>query len=194
MNVLWMLALSGIALFLGYRIYSKYISKVLGENPSNLTPSLELNDGVDYVPTRGSIVFAHHFSSIAGAGPILGPTLALMYGVIPVWAWVLIGGIFIGAVHDYTTLFISMREKGRSIAEIARKSLGDSGFALIIAFTIVLVVLVTSSFLVASATSLTSLVSLEQMRLPSDQTVLKTVSVDGEIKGKIGGIASTPWW
>ncbi len=191
MNVLWILLISSALLFLGYRIYSRYISKILGEDPSRVTPSVKYNDGQDYIPTRGSVVFAHHFASIAGAGPILGPTLAIMYGVVPVWVWVIIGGIFFGAVHDYTVLFVSIREKGKSIAEIARKSLGDSGFALMIVFTVLMVVLVTSSFLVASATSLTSLVSLEQLRLPADQKILHTVMVDGVSKGRIGGIAST---
>lgn len=191
MNVLWILVLSAVLLFLGYRIYSRYISKILGEDPSRVTPSVQYNDGSDFVPTRTGVVFAHHFASIAGAGPILGPTLAIMYGVVPVWAWVVIGGIFFGAVHDYTALFVSIREKGRSIAEIARKSLGDSGFALMIAFTILMVVLVTSSFLVASATSLTSLVPLEQLRLPADQKILHTAVKNGVSYGHIGGIAST---
>ncbi|HEX3018727.1 MAG TPA: carbon starvation CstA family protein [Chitinispirillaceae bacterium] len=191
MNVLWILTISAVMLFLGYRFYSRYISRILGEDPKRVTPSVQFNDGLDYVPTKGAVVFAHHFASIAGAGPILGPTLAIMYGMVPVWAWIIIGGIFIGAVHDYTALFISMREKGKSIAEIARKSLGDSGFALMIVFTILMVVLVTSSFLVASATSLTSLVSLDQLRLPLDQKILHTATIDGICKGKIGGIAST---
>lgn len=191
MNVLWILVISSVLLFLGYRIYSRYISRILGEDPKRVTPSVQYNDGQDYVPTNNGVVFAHHFASIAGAGPILGPTLAIMYGVAPVWAWIIIGGIFFGAVHDYTSLFVSIREKGRSIAEIARKSLGDSGFALMIAFTILMVVLVTSSFLVASATSLTSLVPLEQLRLPSNQKILHTVAKGGVINGQIGGIAST---
>lgn len=191
MNVLWILIISSVLLFLGYRFYSRYISRILGEDPNRVTPSVQYNDGLDYVPTNDEVVFAHHFASIAGAGPILGPTLAIMYGVAPAWAWIIIGGIFFGAVHDYTALFVSMREKGRSIAEIARKSLGESGFALMIAFTILMVVLVTSSFLVASATSLTSLVPLEQLRLPSDQNILHTVAKGGVINGQIGGIAST---
>lgn len=191
MNVLWLLLGAVLILILGYHFYSGFISKALGEDPNRLTPAVEFKDGRDYCPTKGPVVFAHHFASIAGAGPIIGPTMALLYGVVPVWLWVLAGGIFIGAVHDYVTLFVSIRERGRSIAEIARKSLGDSGFALTIAFTIIMILLVTSSFLVASATSLTSLVSLEMMKLPSDQTLLKTVVKDGVSMGKIGGIAST---
>jgi carbon starvation protein len=191
MNVLWLLIGAFFFILLGYRFYSGRIARILGEDKNRMTPAIELNDGVDYCPTKSPIVFAHHFASIAGAGPILGPTMALMYGTIPVWLWVLIGGVFFGAVHDYVTLFVSIRERGKSIAEIARKSLGDSGFGLMIAFIIVMILLVTSAFLVASATSLTSLVSLEQMKLPSDQGILKTVMKDGVAMGKIGGIAST---
>ena len=191
MNVLWFLIGALVFIMLGYRFYSSRIAGILGEDKNRITPAVELKDGVDYCPTKSPIVFAHHFASIAGAGPILGPTMALMYGTVPVWLWVVIGGIFFGAVHDYVTLFVSIRERGKSIAEIARKSLGDSGFGLMIAFTIVMILLVTSAFLVASATSLTSLVSLDQMKLPPDQGILKTVIKDGVAFGKIGGIAST---
>jgi carbon starvation protein len=191
MNVLWLLIGAFIFILLGYRFYSGRLAGILGEDKNRITPAIELQDGVDYCPTKSPIVFAHHFASIAGAGPIIGPTMALMYGTIPVWLWVVIGGVFFGAVHDYVTLFVSIRERGKSIAEIARKSLGDGGFGLMIAFTIVMILLVTSAFLVASATSLTSLVSLEQMKLPSDQGMLKTVIKDGVAMGKIGGIAST---
>jgi carbon starvation protein len=179
------------ALYAGFRFYSRYLARQVGEDPSRKTPAVEYNDGVDYCPTKNQVVFAHHFASIAGAGPILGPTMALMYGVVPVWLWVILGGILIGAVHDYITLFVSIRERGKSVAQIARSSLGDSGFALMIAFTIVMIVLVTSAFLVASATSLTSLVSLDMMRLPHDQAILKTVVKNGVAMGRIGGIAST---
>ncbi len=191
MNVLWLLAGALAAVALGYRFYSRHIAKILGEDGKRIAPAVEFRDGADYCPTKSPVVFAHHFSSIAGAGPILGPTMALMYGFVPVWLWVLIGGIFIGAVHDYVTLFVSMRERGRSIAEVARKSLGESGFALMIAFTIVMILLVTSAFLVASATSLTSLVSLDQLRLPVDQSILRTITRGGVKMGRIGGIAST---
>lgn len=191
MNVLWFLIGALLFTVLGYRFYSGRIARILGEDKQRVTPACEFNDGIDYCPTKGQVVFAHHFASIAGAGPIIGPTMAIMYGTVPVWLWVVIGGIFFGAVHDYVTLFVSIRERGRSIAEIARKSLGDLGFGLMIAFTIVMILLVTSAFLVASATSLTSLVSLEQMKLASDQAILKTVIKDGAAFGRIGGIAST---
>jgi carbon starvation protein len=191
LNILWLLLGAFTCIFLGYRFYSRYIANILGEDPKRTTPAIEFEDGIDYCPTKSPVVFAHHFASIAGAGPIIGPTMAIMYGYVPVWAWVILGGIFFGAVHDYVTLFVSIRERGKSVAEIARKSLGDSGFALMIAFTIIMIILVTSAFLAASATSLTSLVSLAQMRLPVDQSVLTTVVKNGIAMGKIGGIAST---
>ena len=191
MNILWLLVGALIAVWLGYRFYSRFIARILGEEAGRTTPAVMHEDGKDYCPTSSPVVFAHHFASIAGAGPILGPTMALMYGVIPVWLWVIIGGIFIGAVHDYTSLFVSMRERGRSIAEIARSSLGEGGFGLMIGFTIIMIILVTSAFLVASARSLTSLVPLTHLKLPVTQTVLKTVMKDGIAMGQIGGIAST---
>jgi len=191
MNVLWLLVIALFCIVPGYIFYSGYLSRLLGEDRNRTTPAVEFQDGVDYCPTKSPVVFAHHFASIAGAGPIIGPTMALMYGYVPVWLWVVFGGIFFGAVHDYVTLFVSIRERGSSIARIARSSLGESGFALMIAFTILMILLVTSAFLAASATSLTSLVSLEHMKLPAAQTILKTVVKNGIVMGKIGGIAST---
>jgi len=85
----------------GCPLLCSYISRKLGEDPGHPTPAVTFNDGRDYVPTRNYIVFAHHFSAIAGAGPILGPTMALLYGYLPAWLWIVFGGIFIGAVHDF---------------------------------------------------------------------------------------------
>lgn len=191
MNVLVFLLVAVAAFMLASKIYARYIARQLGEDPSQPTPAQVINDGRDYVPTRRYVVFAHHFSSIAGAGPILGPTMALLYGFMPAWLWIVFGGIFIGAVHDFTSLFISMREGGKSMAEIARKALGKGGFDLFIVFTILMIVLVTSSFLSATAISLTSLWPLAKIGAIEGQTFLKTVVQDGVVMGKIGGIAST---
>jgi len=190
MNVLILLGISIVCFGLGGRFYSRYIARKLGEDPDHPTPAVRLNDGRDYVPTKTYVVFAHHFSAIAGAGPILGPTMAVLYGFVPAWLWVVLGGIFIGAVHDFTTLFISMREGGKSMAEVARKTLGDKGFNLFIAFTIVMIVLVTSSFLSATSISLTSLWPLAKIGVREGETFLKTVVKDGIVMGRIGGIAS----
>jgi carbon starvation protein len=190
MNVLVILAAAVAAFGLASRFYSRYIARVLGEDPKNPTPAIACSDGRDYVPTKQYVVFAHHFSAIAGAGPILGPTMAILYGFVPAWLWVVFGAIFIGAVHDFTALFVSMREGGKSLAEVARKTLGNAGFNLFIGFTIVMIVLVTSSFLSATAISLTSLWPLNKLGAVEGQTFLKTVVRDGVVLGRIGGIAS----
>lgn len=191
MNVLFVLIVAAAVFAVAGRLYSRYIGRSIGEDPDRPTPAVSRCDGRDYVPTKRYIVFAHHFSAIAGAGPILGPTMALLYGFVPAWLWVVLGGVFFGAVHDYTTLFVSMREGGKSMAEVARKTLGNAGFNLVIAFTIVMIVLVTSSFLSATAISLTSLWPLAKIGVKEGETFLKTVVQDGVVMGRIGGIAST---
>jgi len=190
MNVLIFLLVAVTAFVLASRFYARYVAREIGEDPDHPTPAQTINDGRDYIPTKRYIVFAHHFSSIAGAGPILGPTIAILYGFIPAWLWLVLGGIFIGAVHDFTVLFTSMREGGKSMAEVARKTLGDVGFNLFIFFTILMIVLVTSAFLSATAISLTSLWPLSKIGVSEGETFLKTVVVDGVVMGKIGGIAS----
>lgn len=191
MNVLLFLAIAILFFYIASKVYARYIAKKLGENPNNPTPATIQNDGRDYVPTKRYVVFAHHFSAIAGAGPIIGPTMAILYGLVPAWIWVVFGGIFFGAVHDFTTLFISIREGGKSMAEVARKTLGKTGFNLFISFTILMLVLITSSFLSATAISLTSLWPLTKLGVSGSDTILHTVVKDGVTYGRIGGIAST---
>ena len=191
MNVLLFLSLAILFFYIASKFYAGYIAKKIGENPNNSTPATIHNDGRDYVPTKRYVVFAHHFSAIAGAGPIIGPTMAILYGLVPAWIWVVFGGIFFGAVHDFTSLFISIREGGKSMAEVARKTLGKTGFNLFISFTILMLVLVTSSFLSATAISLTSLWPLTKLGVTGSNTVLHTVIKDGVTYGRIGGIAST---
>ena len=191
MNVLFFLAIPIILFFSASKIYAKWVAKTLGEDPNNPTPAVTVNDGRDYVPTKRYVVFAHHFSAIAGAGPIIGPTMAVLYGFVPAWMWVVVGGIFLGAVHDFSTMFISLREKGKSIAEVARTTLGKTGFNLMITFTIMMLLLVCSSFLSATAISLTSLWPLAKLGVDGTDTILTTTTTDGITYGKIGGIAST---
>lgn len=191
MNVLFYLLAAGLCVYAGGRVYGRYVSHFLGFDSRRATPACEINDGRDFVPTKTHVLFAHHFSAIAGAGPIVGPTLALLYGFVPVWLWIVLGGVFIGAVHDVSTLFASVREGGRSIAEVAGRILGRPGFVLFILFTITMVVLVTSSFLSATAISLTSKWPLLKLGVTQEDTFLRTVVEDGVTKGVIGGIAST---
>src|SRR5690606_338092 len=118
------------ALALAMRLYPPFIARVFREDDGNPPPSARYADGRDYVDSRSHVVFGHHFASIAGAGPIVGPTLALALGWGPVWLWVVIGGIFFGAVHDMAVMFTSLREGGRTIGDVARKVLGPAGYLL----------------------------------------------------------------
>lgn len=191
MNILVFLALSIGAFILAQRLYGAYVARQLGVDPAHPTPACVKNDGCDFVPSKRHVVFAHHFSAIAGAGPILGPTMAILYGFVPAWLWVVIGGIFIGAVHDFTSLFVSARENGKSLAEVARQTMGKQGAFLFIFFTTTMIMLVNAAFLSAVTTSLTSIWPLDKLALSPDQTLLKTVVKDGVAFGRIGGIAST---
>ena len=192
MNIGLLLIFSLPIYFLAYRFYGRFISRVFDENDKTPTPAIFMKDDVDYVPTKLGVVFSHHFASIAGAGPIIGPTVALIFGYMPVWLWVVFGTVYIGAVQDYTALFVSIREKGHSIAEVAGRTLGRFGFFLLISFTIIMLLYVTSAFLRLTVISLTSLVPLESMKVTPGETILKTViDSDGILKACIGGIAST---
>ncbi len=191
LNVAWIIIIAIPLFYLSYRFYARYIARIFQEDNRNETPAVSVNDGVDYVPTKPLVLFGHHFSSIAGGGPIIGPTVGMIFGFVPVWLWIVLGSIFIGAVHDFSALFASIREKGKSMAEVAERSLGRSGFLLFISFTIIMLLMVSAAFLGLTATALTSLVPLEVMGLEPSQTLLKTELVDGVLNAKIGGIAST---
>ncbi|MFT5882231.1 MAG: carbon starvation protein [Crocinitomicaceae bacterium] len=115
------IALGALVLYiLAYNTYGKWLGqKVFKLSKDSLAPSIELEDGNDFVPTKKGIVFGHHFTSIAGTGPIVGPALAVMWGWLPALLWVLFGSIFIGAVHDFGALVVSMRNKGKTVGDIA---------------------------------------------------------------------------
>ena len=120
---------------LGYLKYGKFLARFFELNDHNPLPSQTMYDGVDYVPAPGLVLFGHHFSSIAGAGPVIGPIIAgLAFGWFPVWLWVIIGSIFIGGVHDFSSLVISMRNRGRSIAEIANIYMSRRAYRLMLVF------------------------------------------------------------
>ena len=120
MNVAILLIISAVLFILGYRFYGRFIAKLFVEDDNTPTPAHAMKDDIDYVPTKPLVLFGHHFASIAGGGPIIGPTVALLFGYLPLWLWVVLGAIFIGAVHDMTVLFASVREKGKSIARLPK--------------------------------------------------------------------------
>ncbi len=113
-----------IAYLIAYHTYGRWLSrKIFKLDPSNQAPSIEMEDGADFVPTKKSIVFGHHFTSIAGTGPIVGPALAVIWGWLPALLWVLFGSIFIGAVHDFGSLVVSMRNKGQTVGDLSGRVL-----------------------------------------------------------------------
>lgn len=191
MNVLVLLAVTLVVLGLAIRFYPGWIARVFGEDDRNPPPSVRYADGRDFVESRSHVVFGHHFATIAGAGPIVGPTLALAFGWQPVWLWVVLGGIFFGAVHDMSTMFASMREGGRSIGEVAHRALGPLGYLLYLVVLIFVLTVVNAIFLNLSVTTLTSMYPLEALKLAPDQRLLPTQVVDGVVNGRIGGIATT---
>lgn len=139
--------LSGVVLFgLAYRFYGRWLERKMKLSDSQPTPACQFEDGVDYVPTADPVLFGHHFSSIAGAGPIVGPIVAgLAFGWLPAALWIVLGSIFVGGVHDYTAMVASIRNGGRSIGEICRTLLPRPiylSFLVFIVFTLIYVIIV----------------------------------------------------
>ncbi len=147
------LALFGfIVFFLGYKFYSKWLSKRIYDLQEKiLTPAHEFRDDVDFLPTRKHILFGHHFTSIAGAAPIIGPCIAAYWGWLPAILWVVLGTVFMGAVHDFGALVISVKEKGKSVADISAKILNGRVRILFLIFIILLIWLVLAVFAMAIA-------------------------------------------
>ncbi len=139
---------SCILCFLAYRFYGKFLTDRCKLNDDQITPAVEKEDGVDFSPTRASVLFGHHFSSIAGAGPIVGPILAAMYfGWGPTWVWILVGAILVGGVHDFGSTLMSVRNGGRSIADTMRGLVGEGAGKLFMIFVILALVYVIIVFL-----------------------------------------------
>jgi carbon starvation protein len=184
------LAAAVVVLAGGGYVYSRFLARQLGEDPTRKTPAVLKADGVDYVPTPTGVVFAHHFASIAGAGPILGPVIAIIYGWGPAVLWVMFGGLLIGAVHDYLATHISTREGGQSIATVARRILGKDAFVALAIMLVIMLALVCAAFLNASAKALTSMLPFARLGLGESQTLFRTVGSGPGQKVVIGGIAS----
>jgi len=147
MSAIWLLVIAIAAFVVAYVSYGSYVIKKLGGvDPTAKTPAHTMSDEVDYVPTRGPVLMGHHFASIAGAGPIIGPIVAAVFGWIPVFLWVLLGGIFMGAVHDTSALYASIRHRGKLIAEILGENIGISGKKLFAAFAWLTIILILAVF------------------------------------------------
>ncbi len=126
MGALAIMVLAFAGYIIMYHLYGKYLgSKIFALSGEAKTPSQELEDGIDYVPTKKEIIFGHHFTSIAGTGPIVGPAIAIIWGWVPAMLWIFVGSIVMGAVHDFGALIISMRNQGKSISEYTAKYVND---------------------------------------------------------------------
>ena len=153
-----LLALIAVVLFvLGYRFYSGFLSRRVFElRPDEPVPSQEFQDGIDFVPTRLQILWGHHFTSIAGAAPIVGPALAVIWGWVPALLWVVGGTIAMGAVHDFSALVISLRHRGRSIGDVTGEIVGPRARLLFLIVIAVLIWVVLAVFAFIIGTPFTS--------------------------------------
>lgn len=158
MNILIIAFILILWLILGYKVYGSFIEKkVLKIDKSRVTPAQEFCDGVDYSPAKKPLLFGHHFSSIAGAGPILGPLLGVLYfGWLGALLWVALGSVFLGAVHDYTSLMTSVQNKGTSLGDISEKTLGKRTKVIFSVFLWFALALVIAVFAVVASRSLVS--------------------------------------
>lgn len=146
MSGILMMVIAIVVLGGAYLLYGRYLQKKWGIDPNAKTPAYELQDGVDYVPADTNVVFGHQFASIAGAGPINGPIQAAVFGWLPVLLWILIGGVFFGAVQDFAAMYASVKNKGRTIGYIIEEYIGKLGKKLFLLFTWLFCILVVAAF------------------------------------------------
>lgn len=146
MSAVLILLIAVVLLALGYIFYGSWLAKQWGVDPNHETPAHTSYDGKDFVPANPAVLMGHHFSSIAGAGPINGPIQAAVFGWVPVFLWIVVGGIFFGAMHDFGALFASIRHNGGSVGEVIRAEMGVKAQRLFTIFALLVLILVIASF------------------------------------------------
>ena len=152
--MLLLLLIAIVVFILAYRFYGRFLDRQFNITPGRPTPAHTLNDGVDFMPAKTPVLMGHHFSSIAGAGPIVGPIIAVaFFGWLPAVLWIIIGSVFVGGVHDYAALIVSVRHKARSIAQVARRMMSSRAHKLYLAFIWLAMVYVLVAFLDLTAGS-----------------------------------------
>ena len=156
MNSVLVIFISIAAFAIGYRFYAKKIEDIWGIDAGRPTPATVKCDGVDYVPAKNWLVlFGHHFSSIAGAGPIIGPIIGVyLWGWLPTLLWVVLGSILLGGIHDFGTLITSVREEGATINDIAAKAISRKAKIILAIFTWLALILVIAVFAYLGAKTL----------------------------------------
>lgn len=146
MNGVAVIAVAAVVLAAGYLLYGRWLARTWGVDDTRITPARRMRDGRDFEPASGFTVFAHQFSSICGAGPVTGTIVAMMFGWLPVMLWVLVGGIFFGAVHDFGALYASMRNNGKSLAQLIETYIGKTGRRLFLLFCWLFCIIVIAAF------------------------------------------------
>ncbi|THE10239.1 carbon starvation protein A [Bacillus timonensis] len=147
MSAIWIAVFGTIVFVLGYRYYSKFVAeKIFSLDPNFVTPAHEFSDGVDFVPTKKHVLWGHHFTSVAGAAPIVGPAIAVYWGWGPALLWVVLGTVFAAGVHDFGTLVLSVRNKGQSVGTLADKLIGKKAKILFLFIILILVLMVNAVF------------------------------------------------
>lgn len=146
MNGVSVILIAAVVLIIGYVVYGRWLAKSWGVDPKALTPAVRMEDGKNFSPASRFTVFAHQFSSICGAGPVTGTIVAMAFGWVPVMLWVLIGGIFFGAVHDFGALYASMKNNGKSIGQLIEKYIGRTGRHLFLLFSWLFCLIVIAAF------------------------------------------------
>ncbi|MBN2797486.1 MAG: carbon starvation protein A [Clostridia bacterium] len=146
MSAMYLVLISVVVFIIAYATYGAFLAKKWGIDIKRKTPAHTLNDGVDYMPAKAPVLLGHHFSSIAGAGPIVGPIGAAIFGWVPVFLWILIGSVFFGGVHDMGALFASVRHDGKSLGEVIGTNMGTAGKKLFNVFSWLTLLLVVAAF------------------------------------------------
>ena len=178
MTALLIIIAAIVLLLCGYVFYGSWLAKQWGIDPTRKTPANEMTDGVDYVPAKPAVLMGHHFSSIAGAGPINGPIQAAVFGWVPVFLWCVVGGIFFGGLQDFGSLFASLRHDGKSVGEIIKSSMGSKAKKLFIIFALLVLILVIASFVnVVAGTFFTAAGSFGFVKNPNGNQTTAMISL-----------------
>lgn len=175
MNGIIMMLIALAVLVGGYLTYGRWLAKTWGIDPQKKTPAYEMEDGVDYTPAKPGVVFGHQFASIAGAGPINGPIQAAVFGWVPVLLWVLIGGLFFGAVQDFAAMYASVRNKGRTIGYIIELYIGKVGKKLFTLFVWLFSILVVAAFADVVANTFNGFAATPEMSLANGQVAMTSM-------------------
>lgn len=146
MNGLVVIVIAAVVLAIGYLAYGRWLANSWGVDAEALTPARRMEDGKDFTPASRFTAFAHQFSSICGAGPVTGTIVAMAFGWVPVLLWVLVGGVFFGAVHDFGALYASMKNNGKSLAQLIEKYIGKAGRRLFLLFSWLFCLIVIAAF------------------------------------------------